>query len=128
MNVGESLPDHQPQPAEERLIRLLEVVLDPLERVDVRFLQHVGRRHAAGEPVVEPQLHHAPQLVAMLVEQLRERGLVAGSQASDERGNLGIGFSGHSRHPTSFASILNEIPARVTTDRFRQIARLVVAG
>jgi hypothetical protein len=41
VNVCKALPDDQPQPAEEGLVRLLEVVVDALDCVDVGLLQHV---------------------------------------------------------------------------------------
>src|SRR5207302_642458 len=95
VHVRDSLAHDEPQLAEERLPRLREIMLDPLQGIDVRFLEHVRRRYAAGEPVIEPQFHHAPQLVAVAIEQLRKRSLTSGLQAGDEPGDLRFGIGWH---------------------------------
>ena len=95
VNVCEPLPDHQPQPAEKRLIRLLEVMLDPLHRVDISLLKHIGRRHPPGKPVIEPQLHHPAQLVPMAGEQLRQCLLIATAYLREQVGNIRFAFNRH---------------------------------
>jgi len=70
-------------------------MFDAHSAVDVRFLQDVGRRDAPGEPVIEPQLYHAAELLPVLVDNSASAGAIPGRQAQgNERGNLGIGFSG----------------------------------
>jgi len=74
----EPVAREQPQPQEQRHLRLAEVVRELGHRFQVRFLEHVGRVHAALEPVVEPQGDHPPEAVVVVGQERGPGGVVAG--------------------------------------------------
>ncbi len=62
--------------------------VEPSHRVEVPLLDHVRGVDAPLEPGVEAQRHHPPQPAAVPLEQLDDRGLVAGGGARDKIGDL----------------------------------------
>jgi hypothetical protein len=79
--------------------------------------------------VIESQLHHAPEPLAMAVEELRERGLITGPQTGHKRGDFRIGFRRHTHATARRGSLILKRDGVVCEDCLPQLLeRLVQDG
>ncbi len=69
VHVDQPLHRDRPEPDEERDLRIRAEMRQALQRVDVGFLQDVGRRDPTAQPRVEPQRDDPPEAVPMEREQ-----------------------------------------------------------
>jgi hypothetical protein len=95
VDVRHALANHQAEPPEERLIGLIEIVFDPFQGIDVRFLKNIRWRHSPGQAMIESELHHSTEFLAVFVEEFRKRCAISASQTRNQCSDFGIGFSGH---------------------------------
>ena len=75
--------DVQPQPEQRGELRVGQVGVQVAGDVEERLLDDVRRVEPGPQPRVQAQLHHAPEPVAMLFEQHRQRPAVAAAELLD---------------------------------------------
>ncbi len=86
------LADQEAEPDVERHGRVPDELVEPSDRVEVAFLDHVRGVDAALEPGVQPQRHHPSQPAAIPLEQLDHGRQVARGDARDEVRDLPRGW------------------------------------
>ena len=74
--------DVQPQPEQRGELRVGQVGVEVAGDVEERLLEDVRRIEPASQPRVQAQLDHAPEPVAILVEERRQRLAVAAAEPS----------------------------------------------
>jgi hypothetical protein len=65
---GQTLADNQPQPEERKQLRVAEIVIEALRRVEKRILDDVGRVEPAPDPCVKAEVDHPQQAVAIVIK------------------------------------------------------------
>ena len=84
MELGQPLADDQPQPQEQRQLRVGQVVGELGDGVHERVLEDVGRVDPALEPAVEPGIDHPPQPGAVPDQRLAGGRSVACRRSLDQ--------------------------------------------
>ena len=80
--------DVQPQPEQRGELRVGQVGVEVAGDVEERLLDDVRRVEAGSQPRVQAQLDHAPEPVAMLFEERRQRLAVAAAELLDRVGRV----------------------------------------
>ena len=73
----------QPQPEQRGELGVGQVGVEVAGDVEERLLEDVRRVEPGPQPRVDAQLHHAPEPIAVLVEELRQRLAVAAAKPVD---------------------------------------------
>src|SRR5689334_11848245 len=78
----------QTQPEHWRQLRVGQVGIEVTGDVEERFLDDVGGVETCSKPRVEAQFHHPPELVAIMVEDGRQRPAVTAAQPGNRVGRV----------------------------------------
>ena len=89
---ADGLADQDAEPNEERQVRLEEIVRQLANRDDRGLLDHIRGIDAAREATVESQGDHAPQAIAVRLDQPGPRAGVSLGGPSDLLDLAGCGF------------------------------------
>jgi hypothetical protein len=100
VDLHQPLDGDQPDPEEDRHRPVAGVVGQPIGRVEVRFLEDIGRVDAPPEPAVEPEPDHLVQLPTIPLPQGPECRTVTGRGGPNEFGVVWI--SVHEALPTGY--------------------------
>jgi hypothetical protein len=77
MQSQQALPGDEPKPEEERHSGMAQVFGQPFRSFELRFLQHIGWIDSPTESSVQSQSNHAPQSIAVALEQLSQNRSIA---------------------------------------------------
>ncbi len=91
MQGREPPPDVQAQPEQGRQLRIGQVGVKVVRHVEKGLLKNVRRVDAGPQPRIDAKLDHAPEPVAVLVEQLGERPAFATLEPLEEIGRIAHG-------------------------------------
>jgi hypothetical protein len=70
VQLGQPIAGELPQPRIERERAILEIIGELLDRLGQRFLDHIRRIEAGGQPAIHAHGYHLPQTVLVANEQM----------------------------------------------------------
>ena len=83
-NVVNRRPDVQSQPEQRGELGVGQIGVKVAGDVEERLLDDIRRVETSAKPRVQAQLHHAPEPLAMLLEERRQRLAVAAAELLDQ--------------------------------------------